>query len=264
MTARFTRYVAIGDSSTEGLDDPDGQGGYRGWADRLAETVAQRQGGLLYANLAVRGRRTARIRAEQLAPALTLEPDLVTIFLGMNDLLVRRFDLAGLRRDVETVHDAVAATGATIVTFTMPDFGPVMPLARLLDRRVAALNRVIRGAAARSGARVVDFARYPVAADPRLWSEDRLHANTAGHRRIAAALAEALGMGAPAEDWRRPLAPLEGLSGARRLAREGRWMRRHLVPWLLRHARGRSSGDGRRPKRPCLRPVVTTPAGPAP
>lgn len=44
---RFERYVAIGDSSTEGLDDPDGNGGYRGWANRLAETIPGQQGSLL-------------------------------------------------------------------------------------------------------------------------------------------------------------------------------------------------------------------------
>jgi lysophospholipase L1-like esterase len=58
----FARYVAIGDSSTEGLDDPDGRGGYRGWADRLAQRVAQAQPSpLLYANLAIRGRTTREI-----------------------------------------------------------------------------------------------------------------------------------------------------------------------------------------------------------
>ncbi len=56
----YERYVAIGDSSTEGLDHPDGQGGYRGWANRLAEQVAAAQGGsLLYANLAIRGAHAA-------------------------------------------------------------------------------------------------------------------------------------------------------------------------------------------------------------
>ena len=61
---RFERYVALGDSSTEGLDDPDGRGGYRGWADRLAERIAAHQGGLAYANLGVRGRCAREVRAE--------------------------------------------------------------------------------------------------------------------------------------------------------------------------------------------------------
>src|SRR5678815_443272 len=89
----FARYVAIGDSSTEGLDDPDGQGGYRGWANRLAERVAAAQSSpLLYANLAVRGRTTRQILTQQLEPALALRPDLVTLFSGTNDVVKPRFD----------------------------------------------------------------------------------------------------------------------------------------------------------------------------
>ena len=94
---QFERYVALGDSSTEGLDDPDGLGGYRGWSRRLAERIASGQGGLLYANLAVRGRTTGEIREQQLVPALALRPDLATVFSGTNDLVSRRFDvLAGV------------------------------------------------------------------------------------------------------------------------------------------------------------------------
>ena len=72
----FERYVALGDSSTEGLDDPDGRGGYRGWSDRLGERIARAQGSLLYANLAVRGRTAREVREEQLEQGLALRPDL--------------------------------------------------------------------------------------------------------------------------------------------------------------------------------------------
>ena len=69
--ATFRRYVAIGDSSTEGLEDPDGQGGYRGWADRLAQHIADAQDEPLeYANLAIRGLRMKEIRISQLEDAL--------------------------------------------------------------------------------------------------------------------------------------------------------------------------------------------------
>ena len=85
--ARFDRYVAIGDSTAEGLDDPDGRGGYRGWADRLAERIARDQGGLLYANLALRGRRTREVLDEQLEKALAMRPDLALVVAGTNDLL---------------------------------------------------------------------------------------------------------------------------------------------------------------------------------
>ncbi len=36
----YLRYVAVGDSQTEGLLDGDEHTGYRGWADRLAELLA--------------------------------------------------------------------------------------------------------------------------------------------------------------------------------------------------------------------------------
>ena len=50
------------------------------------------------------------------------------------------------------------------------------------------LNEVVREAGSAYGAVVVDFAAEPLAGHPALWHDDRLHANTEGHRRIAAAL----------------------------------------------------------------------------
>lgn len=258
---RVERYVAIGDSSTEGLDDPAGDGTFRGWANRLAEQIAASQirqtgrSGLLYANLGVRGKKTREIRDQQLAPALALRPDLVTLFSGTNDIVSRRFDLAAVAADLEEMMGAVAASGAVLLTFTMPDLAPVMPIARRLAPRLEALNAAIRNAAASSSALLVDFAEHAVASDPRLWSPDRLHANTAGHARIAAALADALGLPGADESWRSPLPPAAPRSVARRLGDELVWGRDYLLPWLFRHSLGRSSGDRRQPKRPELTPI---------
>src|SRR5260370_34993018 len=46
----ISAFVAIGDSFTEGLHDPDPGGGFRGWADRVADALAARQPGFRYAN----------------------------------------------------------------------------------------------------------------------------------------------------------------------------------------------------------------------
>jgi lysophospholipase L1-like esterase len=194
MTLRFKRYVAIGDSSTEGLQDPDGAGGYRGWADRLAERVAQAQGGLLYANLGVRGKRSRDIREEQLGSALAMKPDLATVFAGSNDILERHFDAGKLRAELRCMMAALAGGKAVVLTFTLPDLTGVMPIGRFLAPRVRAMNESIREAAAATGARLIDFAAYSAGSDPRLWSEDRFHVNAEGHARIAAALAQALGL----------------------------------------------------------------------
>lgn len=255
---RFERYVAIGDSSTEGLDDPAGDGTFRGWANRLAERIAGAQasaGGLLYANLGVRGKKTREIADEQLERALAMRPDLVTLFAGTNDIVSRRVDLSAVAADLAAMMAAIRDSGATLLTFTMPDLAPVMPLARRLAPRLDGLNAAIRTAAVQSGALLVDFAAHPVASDPRLWSPDRLHANAAGHARIAAALADALGLADGGGDWRLPLPPSVRRSAAHRWRDEIVWGKDYLLPWLVRHALGRSSGDRRREKRPELAPV---------
>jgi len=257
---RYERYVALGDSSTEGLDDPDGRGGYRGWANRLAERLADAQGNLLYANLAVRGRRTRQVRDEQLPRALAMRPDLVTVFCGTNDVVARRFDADAVAADLDAMLATLSRAGATLLTFTMPDLAAVMPMARRAAPRLAALNATIRELAARHGARCVDFEAHPVAADPRLWSDDRLHANAAGHARIAWALAHALGLPGADAGWIAPLPPAAPRRAARRVADELVWVRRHFAPWLWRHLCGRSSGDGRSAKRPELLPLAARPA----
>lgn len=249
---RFERYVAIGDSTVEGLDDPDGRGSYRGWANRLAERIAREQGELQYANLAVRGRSTREVLDEQLEPALAMRPDLAAVVAGTNDILRPHFDPEAVARDIERMQRALIERGATVVSFTLPDLTPVMPLARPLRDRIRRFARALVEASARSGALVIDFTAHPVASDPRLWSVDRLHANSLGHARIADALAHALSLPGAGPEWAMSLPEAEPRGVLRGLAAEVLWGRRYLLPWLWRHARGRSSGDGCRPKRPRL------------
>jgi lysophospholipase L1-like esterase len=254
---RFQLYVAVGDSTTEGLDDADGAGGYRGWADRFAEHVARSQlghGSLDYANLAIRGRTTARIRAEQLQPALDLKPDLATVVAGMNDLLRASCDVTAVAHDIYLMQNALVTQGATVLTFTLPDPAPVMPITKPLRGRLRALNDAIRAATASSGALLLDLGIHPVASDPRLWSDDRLHANTAGHERIGAALAHTLGLPGFDASWSEPLPTPARRPRHQMIAAELAWLRRHMLPWLGRHVRGRSSGDDRA----CKRPTPTT------
>jgi lysophospholipase L1-like esterase len=254
----YERYVAIGDSTSEGLDDPDGHGGYRGWANRLAERLAALQGSVWYANLAVRGRTTRQIRDEQLARAVAMRPDLATCVAGTNDVLRRRFDPATFHEDLYAMQSALVSAGATVLTFTLPDLTPVMPFARVLGNRVALLNAAIRDACTRSGAILCDLAAHPVASDPRLWSDDRLHANSVGHARIAEALAYRLGLPGAAESWSAPLTERPKPTALDLVRAELAWGRNHLLPWVWRHLRGRSSGDGITCKFPELTLVTRT------
>ena len=253
-TIPFSRYVAIGDSTTEGLEDPtpDGQG-YRGFADRLAHNLARRQPALLYANLGIRGRKMRQIREQQLEPALALEPDLVSIVGGLNDILRPRIDFAQVVGDLDNMVAAFIARGATVLLMTFPDAAKVMPAARPARRRVRAFNLAVREIAGRhDGVLITDFERRGVV-DRRLWSVDRLHANSAGHARIAAAMAETLGL-EPEEDPWAPLPPADPIPRATAVTTELAWMSRHMAPWIVRRIRGRSSGDGLAAKRPSLAP----------
>lgn len=253
---RYHRYVALGDSTAEGLDDPDGAGGYHGWSDRLARRIAAGQGALLYANLAIRGRKTAQVRAEQLDPAVAMRPDLVTVATGVNDVLRVTTDLDEVAADQLALLAGLRAAGATVVTMTYPDPAKVMAVGRLLSARMRRLNDGIRQAADATGALVCDFADEPLAADLSMWSEDRIHASTSGHIRIAAAFAWRLGLPGADRSWASvdtvPVVP----RGYARLSAEAGWARNHLVPYVSRHLRGVSMGDGLAPKRPSLQPVT--------
>jgi lysophospholipase L1-like esterase len=260
VTAAWSRYVALGDSTSEGLEDPYPDGsGYRGWTDRFAERLAAvaPDGHLLYANLAVRGKLTRQVREEQLDAALALKPDLVSVLAGLNDVLRRSCDVDVVAGHMDAMVAAARASGADVVTFTFPDPVPVNPIARPARARLFAYNARLRAVAQCHGAVLVDLERHPVTSDRRLWHPDRLHANSEGHARIAAAAAAALALPGADCAWADPLdPPAVRVSRAAALAADARWARVHFAPWLLRRVRGRSSGDGRVAKRPDLQPFV--------
>jgi lysophospholipase L1-like esterase len=251
----YQRYVALGDSQTEGLNDGDDRLGYRGWADRLAEMLGAGGPQFRYANLAVRGRLAGQVRAEQLEAALALQPDLVTVMAGMNDLVRPGFDAAGVIADLEAMYAALAGSGARVVTFTFPDVARIAPLVARLRPRLLDFNQRIREAADRHGVLLVDTFPYEVTVDPRLWSADRIHATPLGHARIAAAVADALALPGSDSAWSEPLPPLPSAPSWVRAGREVVWAASFLGPWALRRVRGRSSGDGRAAKRPELLPL---------
>lgn len=252
----FHRYVALGDSTTEGLDDPYPDGlTYRGWADRLAELLAADNPGFRYANLAIRGRKIGQIRAEQLEPALALEPDLASVIGGLNDILRKNVDLEGVCGDLEAMVAALSERGATVLVMTYPDPTAMISVAASRIRsRVDAFNQRLRETADRHGAVMIDLEADGIS-HPSLWSTDRLHGSSLGHQRITDVAAAALGITGPAPDLAATLTDPVPRALPLRVASDAAWAGRHLGPWVLRRLRGRSSGDGLAPKRPELSPV---------
>lgn len=249
----WQRYVALGDSFTEGVGDvdPDRPNGVRGWADRVAEALAARTPEFGYANLAIRGRKLEGIVAEQIEPAIALQPDLITIYAGANDILRPSVDLDALVERYDDALGRLAATGATLLVFTA--FDPAgSAIYKPVRGRFATYNELVRWSADRHGAQLVDFWRFREYRDWRLWDGDRMHMSSLGHRRMAAAVLEVLEVPHDLE--------LPNLSDAPVVQQTWRenvtWTRSFLAPWVHRRVTGRSSGDGMAARRPDIAPLT--------
>jgi lysophospholipase L1-like esterase len=237
----MTRYVAIGDSFTEGVGDERPDGSARGWADLVAAGLAAaRPEGIAYANLAVRGRLLEPIVTEQLeaAPALDPAPTLLTLNGGGNDMLRPKADVEHLAALVERAVRRCAASGVRIVLLSGADPAAQLPFGRTVHARAALLTERVRALADAHGVELVDVFGDQEIRRPGYWSPDRLHLNTHGHARAAALVLAALGE-ATAADAVSPAAPRRGLTT------ELRYYREHVLPWVGRRLRHRSSGDGR-------------------
>lgn len=248
----YSRYVAIGDSQTEGLWDGDDSAGLIGFADRLATSLDSHYPGLMYANLAIRGKRVSDVLAEQLPQALAMQPDLITVCVGMNDVTRPGRFFSSALADLDHLHALLGESGATVVTTTLPDLAPILPVGRLLAGRVVRINSAITAAAARLGFRLVDLYHAKSMKEQDTWSADRVHGSTKGHILFAAAAAEALGVPHSSHDWARASGNANRPALAARAFSQLLWTQNMLAPWIWRHLRGRSSGDGRAPKRPRL------------
>lgn len=194
------------------------------------------------------------MRAEQLAPALALRPDLVTVVAGMNDMIRPKFDAAAVASELEAMFAALSGTGAKVATITFPDLGAIVPLARPIAARAVALNELITAAAKRHDVAVFDAFRYPITTDAGCGAPTA-YANAVGHERIAAAMAQTLGLPGSNASWSDPLPPLAKPAAMSLAATELRWLATFLGPWVGRRVRGKSSGDGRLAKRPELLPL---------
>jgi lysophospholipase L1-like esterase len=245
----YSSFVALGDSFTEGLDDLRPDGTYRGWADLVATELATGTAGFRYANLAVRGRRLAQIRDEQLPLALAMGPDLVTIAGGGNDIIGLRCDVPALTRSMRDVLEQLHATGATLLVFAGFDPRGRLPLGRSLAARAAGYNASLVGAAHDVGAHVVDLWHLPELYQDDMWAPDRLHLSSRGHELVASTVLRTLGV--PSSAGTEHLAEVAAEARRSWLAArrsDATWFRTYFAPWVGRQLRGRSAGDGVTPK----------------
>ncbi len=245
----WSRYVALGDSFTEGIGDPEPTvpGGHRGWADRVAEVLSQGTEDFAYANLAVRGKLIQQIIDEQLEPALALRPDLITISAGGNDVIRPGTDPDEISARFEYAVERLSRDHATIVIFTGVDVG-FSPVFRGIRGKVAIYNENLRTIAKKYDCVVADQWALTEVQDQRMWSPDRLHLNSLGHHTVARMVLDALNVGNTLEPMKPEPLPHSTWRQAR--VEDLNWAREYLVPWVLRRIRHQSSGDLVTAKRP--------------
>ncbi|MFC8198462.1 SGNH/GDSL hydrolase family protein [Streptomyces sp. NPDC057298] len=250
--ATFTSLVAVGDSFTEGMSDRLPDGSYRGWADLLAARMAAQTPGFRYANLAVRGKLIGQIVAEQVDVAVAMQPDVITLVGGLNDTLRPKCDMVRVRGLLEEAVERLAPACKQLVLMRSP--GRQGPVLERFRPRMEELFVCIDDLASRHGALVVDLYGAASLGDPRMWDVDRLHLTGEGHRRVAEAVWQALGHAAEDAEWHTPMPASAPPGWAARRVADARFARQYLLPWIGRRLTGRSSGDGRPPKRPELLP----------
>jgi hypothetical protein len=120
----FDRFIALGDSMTEGMTDEIIEGNYRGWADRVADVLATENNNFTYLNFAVRGKLLKQVVEEQMPKAIKYiegKSTLVSFHAGANDVLRPNYkpeiSLPQYERGVKALTDA----GATVIVFTVVD-----------------------------------------------------------------------------------------------------------------------------------------------
>ena len=184
---RLSLYVALGDSFTAG----DGADAGEAWPELLAERLREHHPTLALRNLAVNGATSDEV-LEQLPEAIELEPDLVTVVCGANDVLqCTRPDPERYGANLALILGRlrVAHPDVRIATATSPeswDFMRMGPRTRQrVERGISAFNGVTRRLAGAMGIPCLEVAGHPGLTDPENFCDDGLHPSAIGHEHAA-------------------------------------------------------------------------------
>jgi lysophospholipase L1-like esterase len=196
LSPRVVRaFAALGDSFTAGRESVDAER----WPDLFAAAMRRDNPGLVYENLAVDGATSAEVLAEQVEPALALEPDFVTVVCGANDVLLStRPDVAAYAANFDAILRRLreGRPEAMLVTATAPEGWQFMGLRPRTERRLisatAEMNEITRETAARYDVFCLPVAGHPALRDPATFSADGLHPSSQGHATVARESAIAL------------------------------------------------------------------------
>ena len=247
----YDRFIALGDSMTEGMCDDIINGHYRGWADRVADVLANENSQFTYLNLAIRGKLIGQVVRDQVPVALKYSEGkrtLLSFHAGANDVIRPKYNPAAVIEEYSNAVRLLATSGAQLMVFcVLENTGENTRRAKIWQERFRIFNENVRNMAQEVNAILLDPNHDSFWQDPRFLANDKLHLNAEGHRRVAHGVLAALSY--PHDStWRDPLPGRQRPIALIRLLKDIRWFFTFAIPWIIRRLRGRSSGDGRRAK----------------
>jgi lysophospholipase L1-like esterase len=231
-----TRFVALGDSLTEGVGDAHAASpnGWRGWADLFAAHLARLDPQTEYANVALRAKRARDVRDEQVGVAVAMRPSIVSIWAGGNDILRPGGDADAVAAAVDESVDRLRATGATVLLFTGFELPETLGLG-YVRARITRLGQAIDAIARSHDAVVVDVSTLRSWSQRPVFGADRVHPSTHGHHLLARRVCDVLGLPPVwVEDER--VTPVVRPGRVARLRAEQVWWRETVLPQLHRWA----------------------------
>jgi len=186
-------YVALGASDAVGVGATDPA--TDGWVPQLHSKMPP---GTQLVNLGVSGSLLRDALTQQLPVAVDVQPDIVTVWLAVNDFNAR-VPLEDYTAQLDTLlRELRQRTSARIAVANVPDLS-VVPAYRAIDPRVlraeiARWNEAIARVCRQHGVLLVDLSGtwQELAANPDYVSTDGFHPSSTGYRRLAEIFWEAM------------------------------------------------------------------------
>ena len=186
------RFVVLGDSTSAGIGSGGAEFAYPTLlAERLAEDTGKR---VELTVLGISGARTADVLADQVPQVAALEPDLVFLGIGANDV-THLTPLDEIQDDMDAILERLAETGADIAVAGAPDmrvYAWHQPLRYITYLRGKQVADAIEEVAHEKNVAVVELAEETgrfFAEEPEAhFSEDEFHPSALGYQRWADAI----------------------------------------------------------------------------
>jgi len=229
---KVATFAILGDSAASGVGDSDKNGVTKGWGYYLAKHF---QDPLVYINLSRPGAQSAEVLEDQLPKALVFKPDIAAVIVGGNDALRNGFDPNKLHQNLRATILELKKSGAEVLLLQLHDPTQIVPLprllARVLSRRINAVNRVIHSVGREFNAQILLTRSIQDIYERKVWHVDRMHPSKYGHQLMATHFREIL----LRRNWQIDPIIIEPTPITSKKS-SVKWMLRNGTPWFFKRS----------------------------